>query len=98
MQLKISTDQNKWFPPVPAVVTQTDTECKPYRKNPNLWIPQSIEREHKYLFMLHAKVNIRSLIRPQEVSQARPFYPTMRQWVNYVAPVNCGPYWDWDVI
>ena len=48
--------------------------------------------------MSQDKGNRMSLVQPQEAVQAHPFYPTLRQWVTYGAPVNFVPDWEWGVI
>jgi hypothetical protein len=96
--LPSNTDQEKWFPPAPAVVTPMAADRKQQREDPNVWVPRSIEKERKNLPMSQAKGTRRSLMQPQEGAREHPFYPTLQQWGTNGVPVDCGPDWDWDVI
>ena len=64
VRLTRSTDRGKLFPPEPSVVTLTLEECKPYHKNPYVWIPRSSERERKNLPLSQAKERGRHVIFP----------------------------------
>jgi hypothetical protein len=84
----------RWFPPAPAVVTPTAADRKQQLKEPNVWVPRSIEKEHTHLPMSQAKGTRRSLLQPQDGAKGHPFYPTLQQWAAKGVPVDCGPDWD----
>jgi hypothetical protein len=99
-----ATDTESLFRLAPKMdVSKMETSKTDHSQDPNVWVPQKIERSRAIQTnhpntQAQGKTARRSLMQPQQLAAGHPFFPTLNEWGTEGVPVDCGPDWTWQVI